>query len=81
MDKKVALSNFVSEQNIHRYERMLKTKLTDLERTFIEKRIAEERLTLQRNRSNLTLKGIGAAILSSELLLLDFALVNQVALL
>lgn len=80
MDKEVALSNFVSEQNIYRYERMLKTKLTDLERTFIEKRIAEERLILRHNKLNPTLKGIIAAILSSDLLLLDFALVSQVAL-
>lgn len=33
--------------NIHRYRRLNKTKLSDLERQFIERRIAEERAALE----------------------------------
>jgi hypothetical protein len=32
--------------NIHRYRKMLKTKLSDLEREFIEKRMADEQTAL-----------------------------------
>jgi hypothetical protein len=32
--------------NIHRYRRLLRTKLTDLERQFIERRLAEEQSSL-----------------------------------
>ena len=42
-----ALSKFVSQQNIGRYERLLGTYLTDLEREFVERRLAEERQTLR----------------------------------
>ena len=34
------------EQNIKRYERLLKTKLNDTERQFIKKRLSEERFWL-----------------------------------
>jgi hypothetical protein len=34
--------------NIHRYRRLLLTKLTELERDFIEKRVAEEQSNLER---------------------------------
>jgi hypothetical protein len=33
--------------NIHRYRRLLKTKLSELERHFIERRLAEERSALE----------------------------------
>ncbi|WFU27077.1 hypothetical protein QA649_12985 [Bradyrhizobium sp. CB1717] len=33
--------------NIHRYRRLLKTKLSELERQFIERRLAEERSALE----------------------------------
>jgi hypothetical protein len=32
--------------NIHRYRRLLKTKLSDIERQFIERRLAEERTAM-----------------------------------
>ncbi|MBR0908092.1 hypothetical protein [Bradyrhizobium liaoningense] len=32
--------------NIHRYRRLLRTKLSELERQFIERRLAEERTAL-----------------------------------
>jgi hypothetical protein len=35
-------------QNIDRYRRLLRTNLTALEQTFIERRIAEEQLALDR---------------------------------
>jgi hypothetical protein len=34
------------QQNIERYQRLLKTKLTDIETRFLEKRLAEERVWL-----------------------------------
>jgi hypothetical protein len=33
--------------NIGRYNRLLKTELTDLERRFIEKRVSEERMAME----------------------------------
>jgi 5-bromo-4-chloroindolyl phosphate hydrolysis protein len=33
-------------KNISRYENMLKTELTDLERQFVQKRLSEERFTI-----------------------------------
>jgi hypothetical protein len=33
--------------NIHRYQRLLKTKLSELERRYIERRLTEERSALQ----------------------------------
>ena len=47
MDDRVALSRLVCRQNIGRYERLLRTELTDLERAFIERRLSEEKQTLQ----------------------------------
>ena len=35
-----------SQENIGRYESLLKTKLTDVEREFVEKRLSEERLAI-----------------------------------
>jgi hypothetical protein len=37
----------VHRNNIHRYRRLLKTELTDLERTFIERRLLEEETAMQ----------------------------------
>jgi hypothetical protein len=34
------------QKNISRYENMLKTELTDLERHFVQKRLSEERFTI-----------------------------------
>jgi hypothetical protein len=34
------------QKNIDRYEDMLKTELTDLERQFVQKRLSEERFTI-----------------------------------
>jgi hypothetical protein len=34
------------QQNIERYQRLLKTKLTDLESKFLEKRLSEERFLM-----------------------------------
>ncbi len=47
MKDTAAISKFVCEQNIQRYEKLLQTPLTDLERGFIQQRIAEERQVLQ----------------------------------
>jgi hypothetical protein len=33
--------------NIHRYRRLLKTELTDLERTYIERRLVEKEAAMQ----------------------------------
>ncbi|MBR0803528.1 hypothetical protein JEY40_16875 [Bradyrhizobium japonicum] len=33
--------------NIHRYRRLLRTKLSELERQFIERRLAEEKASLE----------------------------------
>jgi hypothetical protein len=33
--------------NIHRYRRLLKTELTELERQFIERRLSEERSAME----------------------------------
>ncbi len=41
MDEKFALLRR-HQQNIERYQRLLKTKLTDLESEFLEKRLSEE---------------------------------------
>ncbi len=47
MTDRAALSKFVCEQNIERYERMLRTPLTELEREFVQRRVAEEQRALQ----------------------------------
>ena len=36
----------VHQKNIDRYEGLLKTKLTDVEKQFLEKRLSEERLAI-----------------------------------
>ena len=38
--------SFVHQTNIERYERLLQTQLTDTERTFILRRLQEERRSL-----------------------------------
>lgn len=47
MDDRVALLKFICRQNIGRYERLLRTELTELERAFIERRLSEEKQALQ----------------------------------
>jgi hypothetical protein len=37
----------VHRNNIHRYRRLLRTRLSDLERQFIERRLAEEQTALR----------------------------------
>ena len=46
MDARFALIR-AHDDSIRRYQRLLNTPLTDLEREYIESRISEERLTLQ----------------------------------
>jgi len=41
-------SEYAHRKNIERYQRLLKTYLTDVERRFVEQRLAEERAALQR---------------------------------
>ena len=47
IDEKLALLR-THRNNIHRYRRLLKTELTELERQFIEKRLSEERSAMER---------------------------------
>jgi hypothetical protein len=47
MDERIARLR-AHEQNIDRYQRLLKTKLTDLESQFLEKRLSEERFLMAR---------------------------------
>jgi hypothetical protein len=74
-------------ENIRRYERMLDTHLTDLERDFIKKRIAEERRAMESADGGVfkTLYQAPKAVIamvSSDLvdLSLPFNIVEQVAL-
>jgi hypothetical protein len=69
-----ALLQFVCKQNIERYERMLRTPLTDLERAFVQRRMAEEREALRlsqvaranaRNGVGPMLKVIGTMLFSN----------------
>jgi hypothetical protein len=46
MDEKLALLR-AHRNNIRRYNRLLKTNLTELERQFIEKRLSEERAAME----------------------------------
>jgi hypothetical protein len=46
-DEKFALLR-THRNNISRYRRLLKTKLTELERQFIERRLSEERSAMER---------------------------------
>lgn len=46
MDARFALIR-AHDDSIRRYQRLLNTPLTDLEREYIERRISEKRLTLQ----------------------------------
>jgi hypothetical protein len=46
-DEKFALLR-THRNNISRYRRLLKTKLTEFERQFIERRLSEERSTMER---------------------------------
>ncbi|UQR62290.1 hypothetical protein LRP30_36870 [Bradyrhizobium sp. C-145] len=43
--------------NIHRYHRLLKTRLSDLEREYIESRLSEEREALVRGEASRTAQG------------------------
>lgn len=87
------VSKFVSLQNIGRYQRLLRTHLTDLEREFVERRLAEERQALRTAEMEGLSRGaraesaikiaIGSALLSSfsDLSLSSFDLVEQIGLL
>lgn len=46
IDEQLALLR-AHRNNIHRYQRLLRTKLTDVERRFIEKRLSEERSAVE----------------------------------
>jgi hypothetical protein len=50
-DEKFALLR-THRNNISRYRRLLKTKLTELERQFIERRLSEERSAMERLASS-----------------------------
>jgi hypothetical protein len=50
-DEKFALLR-THRNNISRYRRLLKTKLTEFERQFIERRLSEERSAMQRLASS-----------------------------
>ena len=45
MDERIARLR-AHQQNIDRYQRLLKTKLNDLESQFLEKRLSEERFLM-----------------------------------
>jgi hypothetical protein len=87
------VSKFVSLQNIGRYQRLLRRQLTDLEREFVERRLAEERQALKSSEMERLSRGaragsaikiaIVSALLSSlsEVSLSSFGLVEQVGLL
>lgn len=47
MDENLALLR-AHRNNIRRYHRLLKTRLTEVERRFIEKRLSEERSALEK---------------------------------
>jgi hypothetical protein len=47
MASSVEIAQFVHRSNIAKYERMLTTYLTELERRFVERRLAEEQVALQ----------------------------------
>ena len=80
-------------QNIGRYQRLLRTHLTDLEREFVERRLVEERQALKCAEMERLSRGaragnaikiaIVSTLLSSlpELSLSSFGLVEQVGLL
>jgi hypothetical protein len=96
MDDRVAQLKFICRQNIGRYERLLRTELTEIERAFIEKRLSEEKQALQfaqaqipsraiRNElkhTYLAAKGAVTVLLLNpfELLVSNFNLVGQIAL-
>jgi hypothetical protein len=46
MDERKAALLRAHENNIHRYQRLLKTKLSEAEVQYLEKRLAEERSTI-----------------------------------
>lgn len=57
MPDETTIRILVHRQNIHRYKFLLQTQLTDVERTFITRRIAEEesevrRLSAQRREAS-----------------------------
>lgn len=46
IDEKLARLR-VHRNNIHRYRRLLATRLTDLERAYVERRLSEERASME----------------------------------
>jgi hypothetical protein len=46
------LSKFVCERNIERYEKLLRSYLTEKERDFIERRLSEEKQVLQSQQTS-----------------------------
>ena len=57
------------ENNIQRYTRLLRTKLTPLEQKFVKRRLIEDRLELRRLRASQTenLKNPGVSVTQSGL--------------
>ncbi len=54
LDKK--LSQFVHEANVVKYQRILQTHLTDYERSFVQRRLAQERSLLRQLAENTALE-------------------------
>ena len=46
------LNNSIHEANVRRYRRLLQTHLTELERRFLERRLAEEQLACHEGIAN-----------------------------
>lgn len=64
MSDQIGMARFICKQNIERYERLLRGSLTELERSFVERRLAEEKQALQKN-----IRGIvGEALVASKVL-------------
>jgi hypothetical protein len=53
--------------NIHRYRRLLKTRLSELERQFIERRLSEERSSLESLTAATFPVSFGTAVPSAEM--------------
>lgn len=61
MGDRVMLTKFGCEQNIERYERLLRGHLTELERDFVERRLAEEKLALRTLMRRVALRALAVS--------------------
>ena len=67
MHDRGAISKFVCRQNIRRYEKLLRTELTDHERAFIKRRLAEEEQFLQLAEAQRPSRAVGNGLKSTYL--------------